>query len=122
MSTPANYNLTIYQGDTFVNDFQLIQNIGGVDQPVPLTNLSPLAQVRLRPEDEIVIADFTVEITDAEDGKFRLFMDNDETRLLPRVSFYDLQTVDDIDGTVKTWLAGKVNSPREVSRDYIDGE
>lgn len=122
MSTPANYNLTIYQGDTFVNDFQLIQNIGGVDQPVPLTNLSPLAQVRLRPEDEIVIADFTVEITDAEDGKFRLSMGNDETRLLPRVSFYDFQTVDDIDGTVKTWLAGKVNSPREVSRDYTDGE
>jgi len=122
MSTPANFNLTIYQGDTFTSDFQLIQNIGGEDQPVPLSGFTPLSQIRLRPEDEEVIAEFQVEITDAEEGKFRLFMDNDQTRFLPRVSFYDFQTVDDIDGSVKTWLAGKINSPREVSRDYEDGE
>ena len=122
MSIPANFNLTIYQGDTFTSDFQLIQNIGGEDQPVHLGGLTPLAQIRIRPDDEDVIAQFDVQITDEEEGKFRFFIDNDQTRFLPRVSFYDFQTVDGEDGSVKTWLAGKINSPREISRDYNDGE
>ena len=122
MAIPANYNITIYQGDTFTSDFQLLQQIGGEEQPVDLTELTPLAQVRLRPEDEEVIAEFDVSLTDSSEGKFRLFIDNDQTRFLPRVSFYDVQTVDQITGFVKTWVAGKLNSPREVSRDYNNGE
>lgn len=120
MAIPANLNITIYQGDTFTNDFQLIQEIGGEDQPVDLTEFSPLAQVRVRPEDEDIIAQFVISLTDSSQGKFRLFMDNDQTRNLPRVSFYDVQTVDQITGFVKTWVAGKLNSPREISRDYND--
>lgn len=120
MATPANFNITIYQGDTFLSDFQLLQEIGGEEQPVDLTEFTPLAQVRLRPEDEEVIAQFIISLTDASQGKLRLFMDNDQTRDLPRVSFYDVQTVDNVTGFVKTWIAGKLNSPREVSRDYED--
>ena len=122
MAIPANYNITIYQGDTFTSDFQLLQEIGGEEQPVDLTEFTPLAQVRLRPEDEEVIAEFDVSLTDSSQGKFRLFIDNDQTRFLPRVSFYDVQTVDEVTGFVKTWVAGKLNSPREISRDYNDGE
>ena len=122
MPLPGNYNINLYQGDTFTHDFQLIQNIGGVEQPIDLGGATPLAQVRLRPDDEEIIAEFDVEITEALEGKLRIFMDNDQTRLLPRVSFYDIQTVDGDDGSVRTWVAGKINSPREVSRDYEDGE
>lgn len=120
MSVPANYNITIYQGDTFINDFQILQEIGGVEQPIDLTEFTPLAQVRLRPEDEETIAEFVVSITDSSQGKFSLFINNDQTRFLPRVSFYDVQTVDQVTGFVKTWVAGKLNSPREISRDYDD--
>jgi len=122
MAIPANYNITIYQGDTFINDFQIVQKVGGVEEPVDLSYFIPLAQIRLRPDDEEIIAQFDVEVTDAVEGKFRLFAGNDQTRFLPRVSFYDFQTVDIESGFVKTWIAGKVNSPREVSRDYNDGE
>ena len=122
MSIPGNYNITMYQGDTFVHDFQVVRVIGGVEQPVDFTEHIPLSQVRVRAEDEEVVAEFAVTYIDAEMGKVRLSMDSEITRDLPRVSFYDFQTVDTVTGFVKTWVAGKLTSPREVSRDYEDGE
>lgn len=120
MALPANFNITIYQGDTYNRPFQLLQVVEGSEEPLNLEEFSALSQVRLRPEDDDIIVEFVVSIVDASQGKFRLFLSSEETRLLPRVSFYDLQTVDTITGDVRTWLAGKINSPREVSRDYSD--
>jgi hypothetical protein len=120
MAGPANFNLTIYQGDTFVRSFQLVRITGGVELPVDLSELDPLCQVRLKPEFEEVIATFSVSYLDASEGKFRILMESEDTRLLPRVCFYDFQTRDPISGIVKTWLAGKILSPLEVSRDYED--
>jgi hypothetical protein len=118
MAGPASFNLTIYQGDTFKRDFQFVRVTGGQEVPVDLSELVPLSQVRLRPEFGEIIADFDVTITSPEEGKISIFMESEESRLLPRVSYYDIQTRDPVTGIVKTWLAGKILSPREVSRDY----
>lgn len=118
MSVPANYNITIYQGDTFTRNFQIVRDIGGVEAPIDLTELTPLAQIRLRPEDQEVIAAFNVSYIDAQQGILNLSMTDDDTRLLPRVCFYDFQTRDQVSDVVKTWMAGKIISPRETSRDY----
>lgn len=121
MSVPANYNITIYQGDTFTRNFQLVRDTGGVEAPIDLSELTPLAQIRLRPEDEEVIAAFTVTYIDQEQGILNLSMTDDDTRNLPRVCFYDFQTRDQVSDVVKTWMAGKIISPRETSRDYNGG-
>jgi hypothetical protein len=121
MSVPATFNLTIYQGDTFSRSFQLVRVVGGEEVPIDLSEQVPLCQARLRPEFEDVIAQFDVSYIDAESGQFTIELDNERSRLLPRVSFYDIQTFDPVTGIVKTWLAGKILSPREVSRDYEDG-
>lgn len=118
MSLPANYNITIYQGDTFTRNFQLVRDTGGVETPIDLSELTPLAQIRLRPEDEETIAEFTVTYIDEQQGTVNLSMSDADTRLLPRVAFYDFQTRDQVTDVVKTWMAGKIISPRETSRDY----
>jgi hypothetical protein len=118
MSVPANYNITIYQGDTFTRNFQLVRDTGGQELPIDLSELEPLAQIRLRPDDDEVIAEFVVTYIDASQGIVNLSMSTEDTRNLPRVAFYDFQTQDPISDVVKTWLAGKIISPRETSRDY----
>lgn len=118
MSVPAAYNMVIYQGDTFSRNFQVVRQTPTGEEPFDFTEYIPLAQIRLRPEDEEVIAQFIAVYVDAEDGRINLFMSDEDTRNLPRISFYDFQTRDDVDGSVKTWFSGKITSPREVSRDY----
>lgn len=121
MSLPANYNITIYQGDTFTRNFQLTRETGGQNVPIDMSELTPLAQVRLRPDDSEVIAEFTVTYIDQQQGIVNISMADDDTRLLPRTSFYDFQTRDQVTNVVKTWMAGKIISPRETSRDYNGG-
>ena len=118
MVLPADYTLTIYQGDTFSRNFQVVRQTPTGEEPFDFTEYVPLAQVRFRPDDTEIIAEFDVTYVDQEQGIVNLFMGDDQSRLLPRVSFYDFQTRDDVTGDVKTWFGGRLQSPREVSRDY----
>jgi len=118
LSLPADYNMTIYQGDSFSRTFQVIRQATTGEEPIDFTEYTPLAQIRLRPEDEETIAEFQVTYVDSEIGLVNLFIGDEDTRNLPRVCFYDFQTRDDVSGLVKTWFAGRIRSPREISRDY----
>lgn len=119
MSLPISYDITIYQGDTYTQNFTLSQVSGGVENAVDLTGKTLLAQVRAKPEDEAILASFTVTVNDAQAGDFTIGLPSTSSKDLSRTSFYDIQTKDDVSGEVKTWIAGKISSPREVSRDYV---
>lgn len=121
MSIPADHTLTIYQGDTFSRTFQVVRQTAAGEESFDFTEYTPLAQVRLRPEDEEVIAQFDVTYIDPVNGLVNLFMDDESTGTLPRLSFYDFQTRDDVSGLVKTWFGGRLRSPREISREYEVG-
>lgn len=115
MPEPATYNLVIYQGDTFEEDFTF-ETEGATPTPINITGYSFRAQIRRRASDDASLADFTTTITDAPGGIVQLSLTSEETADLdPGRAVWDLEWTDTL-GRVKTHVAGRVRVKAQVTR------
>lgn len=139
MAKPQTVNLDIMRGDDFEQKFQLLtcdqENptnypeglisgptvIGGATfTPVDLTGCTILSQIRKTPAYAAsLLATFAVTINDAQNGIFTITLTNTQTLQLGQddntINRYDVQ-VTDVGGKIKTYVAGVVNVPMDISR------
>lgn len=112
---PANYNLTLYQGD----EFEMVVRMRLAQAKVEdLTGLVGIAQIRAT-YDAPVMASFTVTIMNqsTDKGKIRLFLPSSESAsLVPGHAVYDLSLAQNDGAHRKTRLSGKVIIKPRVSR------
>ncbi len=117
---PARYDLVLYQGDTFSQDFTLAstREVDGQEgEPVPLdlTGATVSAQIRRRATSEEPLAVFIGQVVDPLAGLLRLRLDAEQAaRLIGTEGVWDLQV--DVAGTRRTWVAGNVTITPEVTR------
>lgn len=116
--TPAQYNLTIYQGADFSQLFTFLQESGG--DPVDLTNFSARMQIRQR----VNAASPIIELTSANGrivlggtaGTVTLTLNATETAQLPDTQgVYDLEIVAG-ENNADRYLEGTVTIKPEVTR------
>jgi hypothetical protein len=114
MEKPGTYQITMYQGATF--DQQFIWKID--DTPVDLTTYTARMQVRR----DYGATDTIVDLTDGdgitlgEDGEIDIYIDAEDASDLPSGSFvYDLELESD-SGEVTRLLQGKFVISPEVTR------
>lgn len=106
---PGTLNLEIYTGDRYEYPI-LFQD--GDDAPLDMSG-TWRAQIRVRPTDATVVAEFEVDDTDAATGRLVLLLTATQTTALP-----DHPCVWDLENTEieKTYLAGSVTVDRDVTR------
>lgn len=115
---PARIDLHIYKGSTFMKSFQW--KTGDVPTPVDLTGCSIKMQIRENPG-TTVLAEFStannkIEITDAVNGKFRLFISNTEsTDYLFKSGKYDIEVTFPVTNHVYRVLQGYVAIDSEIT-------
>jgi len=117
MATPGNFPLEVYQGDTaeFTLSFTR-KNADGTTEPVDFTGAVGLSQIRRAPRDPSKLAEFEVTFPDAIGGVVKMVLPANQSGLLGvQTGVYDLQ-ITDVDGRVRTWLAGTVTVTPGVSR------
>jgi hypothetical protein len=112
----------MYQGDTFVREFLVEEDTDEGLIPVDFTGRRVVGLVRSHATATKVLAAF--EITWPEDefgnddrsqGIFTATLDPDETSRFPAECVYDIQSVNDSDGKVRTWIYGKFRVIRETT-------
>jgi hypothetical protein len=122
MPLPGKFNLLLYQGDSFRKEFVIEQNVDGELVPVDFTEHTMLGMVRSHSASTKIIAVFSIEFEDdGEDnaraaGRFIASLTSQQTSRLPGTAVYDIQSVDEATGEVKTWIYGRVRAIREVTR------
>lgn len=122
MPLPGKFNILLYQGDSFQREFIIEQNVDGELVPVDFTEHSMLGMVRSHSASSKIISVFDIDfISDGEDdsradGTFVASLTSRQTSRLPRSSVYDIQSVDESTGEVKTWVHGGVRAVGEVTR------
>lgn len=115
--TPAKIDLVIYQGSTFKKEFQWLIN----DTPVDLTGYKFRCQFRLKLKDENVIIELTTEnnriqIIDAINGLFRLYLTDIETQSFDfNSAVYDIEYITP-SLEVGRFSEGTVKNSLEVTR------
>jgi hypothetical protein len=114
--TPGRYNITVYQGSTWVLEPQWKIGSSYVD----VTGYTAAMDVRYAPSSTTSIIELTSSngriIVGSTNGKFTLQLDNQETAALPAGSYvYDLE-ITAPDGTVTRLLEGGFNVSPEVTR------
>lgn len=115
MPEPATYNLVIYQGDTFEEDFTFDTG-GATPTPIDVTGYVFRAQIRRRALDDDALVDFTAEIVDGAAGQIMLSLTPEETAdLAPGRAVWDLEWTDTL-GRVKTHVGGRVRIKAQVTR------
>jgi hypothetical protein len=116
---PANLDLTIYKGSTFVKTLQWKTGTPAV--AVDLTGCTARMQVRKSPCDTVVLETLTTEngkivITDATDGKIQIKISAETSTAYTFVSgVYDLEIVFS-DNTVTRIIEGNFMAMPEVTR------
>jgi hypothetical protein len=100
---PVRINLQTYRGDTWIQCFRFLHG----DTPVDLTDLTPAAAARAStgtrtPLTATILGDGTIQLALPIGG------------LPPDLYDYDLQ-VSAPDGTVATWVAGKLRVSRDIT-------
>jgi hypothetical protein len=112
----------MYQGDTFVREFLVEEDTDEGLIPVDFTGRRVVGLVRSHATATKVLASF--EITWPEDefgnddrsqGIFTATLDPDDTSRFPAECVYDIQSVNDSDGKVRTWIYGKFRVIRETT-------
>jgi hypothetical protein len=116
---PALVPLKLYRGDTrtWEDTFTYAPLPGAtVGQPFDLTGYGFLAQIRGGAESAVVMAVIDVEVLDAPAGRIRRTLSAIEARkLLIGTGYWDLQLTRP-DGSVRTYMAGKVKIMGDSSR------
>ena len=120
MPSPAELDLTIYQGSTFEKSFQY--KTGDPPTPVDITGVELRMQVRLKTSSTDVLIELTTDnnritIDDAAEGKFSFLITDEDTALLDfKRGVYDLEIVWP-NGKVNKLLKGAVELEKEVTRE-----
>lgn len=109
---PADYDITVYSGDSFSQPFQFLQSDGVT--PVDLTGGAILAQIR--DEYDVLITTFSVAQT-LNQGRVTISLNATQSQLFAGLSFlrYDVQWTSTGGATVVTYVRGKVRVLRDVS-------
>lgn len=105
---PQRLDLQVYQGDDFFLHVAVSDHQGN---PVDLTDVVAVAQIRASADATEVLATFDVVV---EDSTIHLFLDHDTTASLPS-GVWDLQ-VTDTNSYEGTFLRGCVEVVAEVTR------
>jgi len=111
---PAEYPLDVYLGDTC--DLLVTWKIDGM--PVLLDGWTFTAAIRRHRASEVVLAEPTVLVDDAEGGVFLVTLPPADQQALTEgvsVAVWDVQA-EHSDGTVRTIVTGPVNVRRDVAR------
>lgn len=112
---PANYPITLYRGDTrvWMDEF----SDGATGDPIDLSGYTFVAQIRESREASDVLAEMTVDDSEAELGRLTRTLSATDSGALPIGSaFWDLQATRTADGFVRTYLAGRVRVTGDISR------
>lgn len=108
-TTVQAYDLVLYQGDSFSQDFVL---------GAPVTGLVFKSELRTYPNSPSRYASFDVTIIDDATGRIRITLTQSATKYLPVRLFWDLQATSTTDATFqKTFLRGQVFVTQQVSVD-----
>jgi len=116
---PANIDLTIYKGSTFVKIIQWKTGTPAV--AVDLTGCTARMQIRKNPCDSVVLDTLTTEnnkivITDARDGKFEIRISAEISSAYSFISgVYDLELVFP-NGTITRVIEGGLTAVPEVTK------
>lgn len=104
-------DLFIYQGDSFIERLELPN---GVD----LTGLLVAAQVRrLQDRSSELYAILGVEVHDPVSGPLDVLLTPEESALIPRSSYWDLQSMTPDGSQVKTIFSGIVTLVKQVTTE-----
>jgi hypothetical protein len=114
--TPADINLTIYQGATFSKEF--IWLLGGT--PVDLTGSTAVMQIRPTIDSDQIILTLSTATGDIVlvevEGKITIVISAEDTADLTFIrAVYDLE-IHNLDGSVTRLIQGKVTLSKEVTR------
>lgn len=120
--SPLDVDLVLYQGDDWSKTFR-IGSRPSADADVEywdLTDWSGASQFRLKASSTDALVSLDVEIGPDQSvaetaGYFTVSMTADESALLPKRCFWDLELVDS-SGFKRTFAAGSVEVVREVTR------
>lgn len=116
---PAPSKLTLYRGDTRIweDHFQVAPVAPATEgDPIDITGWEFLAQIRATEDATEVMATIDVEIVDAAAGTIRRILTAAEAdKLVVGTAHWDLQAIHP-DGTVRTYMAGRVRVTGDVSR------
>lgn len=108
-TTVQAYDLVLYQGDSYSQDFVLGASV---------TGLTFKSEIRTYPNSPTRYAAFNVTIIDAATGRIRITLTQSATKYLPVRGFWDLQATSNTDATFqKTFLRGQVFVTQQVSVD-----
>lgn len=112
---PGEYDITIYQGDTYYGPLITLPNLSGFGGPADLTTATVTAQIRAKEADAEPLASFTVVVIDDEARQVRLTLTPEDTAALTvKKGVWDLQVAE---GTwIGTPLRGAVEIRKQVTR------
>lgn len=108
-SYAAVYDIVLYQGDLWTQEF---------DFPFDISDLVFKAEIRTYPNAPSLYATFTVDKTDAVNGKIQLTLYPEDTDYLPPRAFWDLEATSSSDPSFRqTYLKGQVFIDQQVTLD-----
>lgn len=108
----ATRNIDIYKGDTYVHELRL-KNSSNV--AINITDRAYTGQVRKKRNSDIVLAEFSTEITDASNGVVVLSLTPEQTaNLAAGIYVYDFQEINT--AVVTTLVTGNVTVTGDVTR------
>lgn len=111
---PGNYNLAIYQGDSYVGPLIQLPSLSPFGGPSNLSTATVSAQMRQQEWSDAVLATFDVEIISPTERTIRLTLSPDDSAGLPEKGVWDLEVSSG--GWKGTVLRGSVNVGEEVTR------
>lgn len=112
---PGEYDITIYQGDTYYGPLITLPNLSGFGGPADLTMATVTAQLRAKEADTVALADFAVEVVDDVERQVRLTLTPEDTAALTvKKGVWDLQVEEET--WIGTPLRGAVEIRKQVTR------
>lgn len=117
---PGQYDLVLYRGDYRSIPMQFRQPVsGGGDgtEPVDITGLDWAAQIRETYDAEQVVATFTINVVNAQDGLIDVTLPTVEAKKFQSLksAVWDLESTD-AQGRKQTWVYGSVTIDPDVTR------
>lgn len=109
---PETVDISIYQGDSFTVTLHFWSDAAHTS-PLDVSGRVYRSQIRPRPGHATLLAEFSVDMTDASDGTVLLSLTPAQTALLRRDCAWDVEQ--QVDTIVLTIVAGDVDVTRDVT-------
>ena len=119
MPLPGKLNITIYQGNSFVRDFLIENDVDGNLFPVDFSDHTITGFIRSHATSPRVLGVFGIDTPidgEGTEGTFTAFLHPNETLKLPPLCVYDIQSVNNETGELRTWVYGSIKVIRQVTR------